>query len=128
MTGIRKSFRARSPVSGQLPVCRPFSRDQPLLATSSSHFLASARACRENRIGRAADLRPRPKLEADFSDVSGWLKANPGKWVVLSGRLSCHGHYALDALPVNTRQVLPHNRVVDYRCHLRNALGRSLQT
>lgn len=35
----------------------------------------------------------RPKLQADFSDVAGWVQAKPGKRIVMSGGLYCRADH-----------------------------------
>jgi hypothetical protein len=78
----------------------------------------------EARSGQQPVFAARPKLQADFGDVVGWLEAKPGKRLVVSGSLSCHGHHALEARTIHSRQILPHHRVIDHSCHARNAIGQ----
>src|SRR5215469_7631344 len=74
--------------------------------------------------GKQSVLAARPKLQANFSDVVAWLEPKPGKWIVNSCGMPCRGHYALEARVVGSRQVLPHNRVIDHCRHARNAIGQ----
>jgi hypothetical protein len=52
----------------------------------------------EARSGQQPVFAARPKLQADFGDVVGWLEAKPGKWLVVSGSLSRHGQRSLDPI------------------------------
>jgi hypothetical protein len=56
----------------------------------------------EARSGQQPVFAARPKLQADFGDVVGWLEAKPGKRLVVSGSLSCHGHHALEARTIHS--------------------------